>query len=284
VIASLGLGLGLLVFASSGRAAAASPPADPEDAKPIELRLEIDTSLAGSGTEVLHRRIEERANIVLRHAKVLAGDSDDLLVRIIVTELDADNPGYAVTFTMTASNGSAAGKPIQVTCSLCTETELVARVEAELEPLIPTLRELSQSEPTSIPADGEDPVEPDDEPIGLQPDPGPERTDHGAGNGQHRKLLTGGAWMLAVGGSSLIAGVALAIPKPKVDRDNPLELITTRPVGYALIGTGVALATVGTVLTALAIERRRKAGRVADLSVAPLASFDSAGIVFGGRF
>jgi hypothetical protein len=257
-------GLGLALFAGRADRAVAGPA---EDVTPIEVRLEIDTSLAGTGAEVLHRRIEERTNVVLRHAKILAGDRYDLLLQISVRELPDDAPGYAVTFTLTASDGSAAEQPIEISCSLCTETELVARVEAELDPLIPTLRELSQVPVPDVPEPT--PPDPDPEPDTdppLHPKPG---------------MFAGGITLLVVGVGSLAGGVALAIPPPKIDQEHPLDLITTRPIGYAMLATGVALATTGAVLTALAIDRRRRPAR---LSVAPFGDRGRAGIVVGGRF
>jgi hypothetical protein len=242
----------------------AAPAAEPE---PVEARLLIDTSKAGGGADVLHRRIEERANIVLREAKVLPGNADDAALAVTVLELQGDDPGYAVSFELRAADGSSISEPTRVECSLCTETELVARVEAELATVVATLRELGDSEPEV--SSNEPPPEQRPE----QPEPTPPAPTHAG-------MLAGGISLLVVGAGSLGAGVGLAIPEPKIDEQNPLDLITTRPVGYALIAGGIAVAATGAVLTALAVKHRRQAR----WSLAPLLDRTHAGVVMGWRF
>lgn len=227
---------GLALWLSAGSVLAAAP-------ESIEARLEIDTEQAGSGAKVLHRRIEERANLVLRQAKVLPGDRDDALLRIAVQELVGEDPGFAVSFELRAADGTLIADPIAFECSLCTETELVARVEAELETVIRTLRE--QPPPSPPPAEVPPPTLTSEPPVAEPP-----RT--------HAGLLGGGIALLLVGSGLLGSGVGLSIPEPRVDQDNPLDLITTRPIGYALIAGGIAAATTGAILTAIAVERRRK--------------------------
>ncbi|WP_106394776.1 hypothetical protein [Enhygromyxa salina] len=236
-------------------AAVAAPTPEPE---PVEARLEIDTSQAGAGGEVLHRRIDERANIVLRHAKVLPGDRYDATLEIAVREVEGDEPGYVVIFELRAADGSALDEPAEIACSLCTETELVARVETELEPVIAALRAHADSSDERDPIEslGEDPrpLEPVDPPTELTPAPR-----------GHLGLLAGGVTLLALGAGSLATAVALIVPEPKVDQDDPLFLITTRPVGYTLLAGAAALAVTGAVLTAVAVRKRRQA----QWSVAP---------------
>jgi hypothetical protein len=254
---------GLVTFVLGSGVATAGPASEPE---PVEVQLEIDTRHAGAGADVLHRRIEERANISLRHAKVLPGDRDDTLLRVSVREVGGDEPGYVVTYAIEAGDGSGRGESIEVGCSLCTETELVAGVEAELDTLIPRLRELGQA---VVPEE----IGPEAEPEPLEPVP---VSDARGSTG----MLAGGVTLIVAGGATLGAGVALAVAKPKVDEQDPLDLITTRPVGYALLAGGVVLAATGAVLTALAIKQRRRS----PLSVAPVIGRGQAGIMVGGVF
>lgn len=250
----------VVCFASSNLAAAPA-----EDAEPLEARLEIDTSEAGSSAEVLHRRIEERANLVLRQAKVLAGDPDDNAILISVHELEGDEPGYSLGFELRDGEGATIAEAIEIECRLCTETELVARVEAEVETVIATLRESVQVEPEPVASPSPTPTEP----VPDTPPPAP----------RHKGMLVGGVSLMVVGAGMLGVGVGLAIPEPKVDEDNPLDLITTRPVGYGLIGGGIALAVTGVVLTAIAIERRRRP----QWSLAPYGGPGQVGVVLGWR-
>lgn len=259
-------GLIALILGVATQAWAASVAAAPTD--PVEARLEIDTSEAGGGAEVLHRRIEERANIVLRQAKVLPGDTDDVAIEVVVRELAGDEPGYAVTFELHAADGSQLAEPLEVNCRLCTETELVARVETELEPVIQVMiQALHEREAASDEAP----------PAAPPPEPAPEPLARDAAPREHKGMLAGGVTLLVVGSGALGAGVGLAIPEPKIDRANPLDLITTRPVGYALLASGIVAATAGAVLTALAIEHRRKPR----WSMAPFGGRHHAGIAIG---
>jgi hypothetical protein len=259
----IALALGIAVQASAPAVQAAPS----GDAEIVEARLEIDTRSAGTGAEVLHRRIEERANIVLRRAKILPGDHDDAALLIKVRELDGDEPGYSVTFDLRAADGSPLAESRVVECSLCTETELVARVEAELEAEIQSLREV-ESPPAASSTISETPAPQPETPSGPQP---PRR---------HAGMLASGVALLVVGSGAIGTGVGLSIRAPRIDPDNPLDLITTRPVGYALLAGGVVAAATGAVLTAIGVERRRQP----QWSVAPFGDRSRAGLVLGWRF
>ncbi|WP_146157883.1 hypothetical protein [Enhygromyxa salina] len=251
-----------------GSALAAPAASSAGSPAPIEAQLEIDTTRAGAGADVLRRRIEERANIALRHAKVLPGDRDDLTLAVSVEEIGGDAPGYILTFELHAADGSMLDEPTEHECSLCTETELVARVEAELEPMIAALRAIAES--------SDEPDQADPPPL----EPGPEGAPIDAPPPSHHAgMLAGGITLLVLGTGSLGAAVGLIVPKPKIDEDNPLDLITTRPVGYALLAGGLACAVTGAVLTAIAAKQRRQAR----LSLAPFGDRHSAGLSVGWR-
>ncbi|MFO7562026.1 MAG: hypothetical protein R6X02_05240 [Enhygromyxa sp.] len=233
----------------------------------VEARLEIDTSQVGAGAEVLHRRIDERANVVLRQAKVLPGDQDDAALLIIVRELDGDEPGFAVTFELRAADGSPIAEPLALDCPLCTETELVARVEAELATVIPSLRPLDEPPPPAPTSS-------------MLPSPQPQARPDAGQPRPHVGMLAGGVTLLVLGSGMLGSGVGLAIPEPRIDEDYPLDLITTRPVGYALLAGGTVTAAAGAILTAIAVERRRQIR----WSAAPFGDRSRAGVVLAWRF
>jgi len=270
----IALAVGVAVHSTATTALAAAP----SKAEIVEARLEIETRNAGAGADVLRRRIDERANIVLREAKVLPGDRDDPTLRIVVRELDGDEPGYVASFELRDAAGAPLADRTELECPLCTETELVARVEEQLDAVIELLRESHEQpepEPTDdpnqalAPGPSEQPTEPTDQP------PPPVR--------QRAGMLGTGITLLVVGGGAIGAGVGLAVPEPKVDEDNPLDLITTRPIGYAVLAGGIAVAVTGAVLTALAVERRRHATR-SSASLTPYFDRGRAGLVVGWRF
>lgn len=264
---ALAIGVVIQAWASS---ALAAPTPDPE---PVEARLEIDTSAAGSGADVLHRRIDERANIVLRHAKVLPGDHSDPALMVSVREVVGDEPGYVVIFELRAADGSALDEPAELECSLCTETELVTRVETELEPMLEALRALADTQSEPEQTEDPDPTSP-----APPPEDRPARVEPGPRG--HTGQLAGGITLLALGAGSLGAAVGLIVPEPKIDPDEPLDLITTRPVGYTLLAGGVALAATGAVLTAIAVRKRRQT----QWSAAPFWDRARVGVVVGWSF
>lgn len=231
--------------------------------EPFDARLELDTSRAGAGADVIQRRVEERANVVLRHEAVLPGEADDPAIVIEVVETDGDEPGFEVRILLRAADGTTLGEDKQVGCALCTETELVALVEGEVAEAVGRLRHALES--------AEAP------PVEAPPVPTETNADRPKATG----LLAGGVGLLVVGGGSLGAGIGLAVREPTVDRDNPLDLVTTRPVGYALIGVGAGLAIAGGVMTAVAVKRRKSPPAV---SFAPELAPDHVGVVVGGRF
>jgi hypothetical protein len=93
-------------------------------------------------------------------------------------------------------------------------------------------------------------------------------------------MLATGITLLVLGSGGLGAGVSLVIPEPKVDEENPLDLITTRPIGYALLAGGIVAVTTGAVLTAIAVKQRRQVR----WSMAPFGGRGHAGVVVGWRF
>ncbi|MEM9460923.1 MAG: hypothetical protein AAGF11_42560 [Myxococcota bacterium] len=110
-------------------------------------------------------------------------------------------------------------------------------------------------------------VEEDDEPATEQPQVELEPTqEESSTNDSGRQPLAAmgkaGVGLLVVGGVVVNAGVALLIRQPTYfPRDDPQAtyLTTTRPAGWALLGSGVATVVVGAVL--LGVERSRARSR-----------------------
>ena len=263
------LAIALALSLASPSASAAAPAArhrrasDRADAGDrLRASITTDTSDVGAAGPVIHRRIAERGDVVLRKAEVLPGAEDDPVIGVTVHELSGEQPGFTFEIALAKS-----GHHEQVDCTLCTETELVERVEARLTALVEELetehaREVaaeaaSQPDPTSAPSP-----------------PPPDRPRRGLGvmGKTGIGLAAGGVAALAVG-----AGLAFSPDRPR--KSDPLYATETRRPGLGVMAGGGALLLVGIVL--LAIDRGRANHRT---SAAPLWGPRTAGLVIRGRF
>jgi hypothetical protein len=205
--------------------------------------LTVDVDAHGDAAEVLRERIHERGDVALRRAAVLpARDADDLTIAVRVRE-DPDEPSY--TFHIDGVRaGAPVGESIAGECRLCTEGELVAAIETRLADAIAAV------EPTPAPA-----TEP------APPAVVPPRAD-----AQRRAPLgkagIAGVTLLVGGAAALATGMGLAVA-PVRDADDPRFDVTTRPVGWALLGTGGAIAIAGAVLVGLDRRTARRRARMA---------------------
>jgi hypothetical protein len=271
------LALASLLAGSASASPAAAGGTEPAPAEtPLEARLTIDTHAAGPGAEVLYRRIEERANLVLRYRKVLPGDDSDPLVAVRVQARGGDEPGYAITIALTDAAGRSLADARVVDCALCTETELVARVEAELAEAIVQLR---RTDPAARETD-EAARETDETGEVAHAELAPAPTIAPDPRRPRSGLFVAGVSVLAIGGAAAATGIGLAIPPARIDPDHPLDKITTRPIGYGLIAGGAALVISGAIMAAVASKR----GRVRTVAAGPWLGERAAGVAWGARF
>ncbi len=221
---------------------------------PEHASVEIDTSDVGDEGPIIKRRIEERTGVVLRGRGVLPArpQTDDPVVTIDIDPLTGPEPGYS--FEIWSMIGEQPlGDKRQVECTLCTESEVVARIEAtmlehlETVELPPPPEESDEgaADPSPSPAEDDSGVDPSDPPT----------SDQDGGRARLGKLGRAGVGLLSVGLGGVIAGSVLVALPPKVNDDNPLEETTTRPPGFAVLGIGAAAALSGAIM--LAIDRRR---------------------------
>ena len=126
------------VAAAEPAPAPAGAPAEPEPGatEPRYATVEIDTSDIGEEGPVIKRRSRERTDVVLRAAGVLPGrpDAGDPVIRIDVDELSGPDPGYLCEVWID-HRGEVLGERRRVECTLCTESEIVQRVEATVTEL-----------------------------------------------------------------------------------------------------------------------------------------------------
>ncbi len=232
------------------RAPSPSSAAVPEpESTPTESRgwahVAVDTSATGEAGPAIRRRVQERADVVLRRAGVMPGRGpQDPTINVVIREKRGEDPGWEYTITVSRPDEPT---PVGETteCDLCTETELVDAIEGRLATVAAELEAEQSATTGDVNADGVD----DDLAPARPVDPGPTRDP--------KKLAAkgkAGAALVAVGGSGLIAGIVLAVLPPRDAEGKPTKDVFTDTPGYVLIGTGAAVLIVGAVL--LGLDRR----------------------------
>lgn len=236
------------VLARAPSSGAAVP--EPGSSPPVESRgwahVAVDTSATGEAGPAIRRRVQERADVVLRRAGVMPGRGpQDPTINVVIREKRGEDPGWEYTITV-----SRPDEPMPqgetTACDLCTETELVDAIEGRLATVAAEL----DAEPSTADAGDANDDGVDDTVAPTRPvDPGPPRDP--------RKLGAkgkAGAALIGVGGGGLIAGIVLAVLPPRDASDQPTKDVFTDTPGYVLIGTGAAVLIVGAVL--LGLDRR----------------------------
>jgi hypothetical protein len=250
-----------------------TPPAPATTKKPSEPQLseadtlvaraglDIDTAEAGPSGPIIVSRMEELGNLELRRAEILPSRlGTDPVIRIRVSLQPGASDVFLIRSDVAIRGEAVEGSVHDVSCSLCTESEVVERARGEIVRLVPFVRSLFKKP--------DEPKPPDPKPEGPKPGPAPLANMGKAGIG----LLAGGTLATA-------AGLGLSLAEEPADANMPLNKITIHPAGYAILAVGVAALVTGTVLLVL---DRRKAKR--NLQIAPTAGAGSTGLVLLGRF
>ncbi len=97
--------------------------------------LRVDTEDLGGSAEGMKAKIEEAAAGVFGAEGYVAGEGDEDPQIVVVVERTGtdENPGYVVGFSIEKGDEIVPGSARQSDCSLCTRTELLERIEEELE-------------------------------------------------------------------------------------------------------------------------------------------------------
>jgi hypothetical protein len=205
-----------------------------------------------------------------------------------VTLKERDAGGYRVDYVIVYDGTPTKNGSGGFDCQLCTEDELVEKVEALVIQVAP---KMVVPEPESDGGPGPDPDVKDDGGGGTDPDGG-----HGNGGGTVtdedpnalRGLGKAGIALVVVGGLGAITGVSLVAITPKhfpMGDAQADQIRTTRPPGWGALGGGVAALVVGAVL--LAVDRKqakRRAAGKAEARVHPWLAPQGAGLGVVGRF
>lgn len=213
----------------------------------------VDTSQIGEAGPVIRRRVQERADVVLRRAGVMPGRGpQDPTIGVVIHEITGNSPGWEYAITISRAEQPAGLAHFQ-SCELCTETELVDAIEGRLATIAADLESTPTAEPTVTSAPDE--VEPTREPLPVS-GPGPTTRPRGL-SAQGKAAVA----LLALGGAGMVAGIVLAVLPARPKSGDPTHEVFTQPPGYAALGTaGVAL-VVGAVLLALDRKASRRNAR-----------------------
>lgn len=265
VLAMLAMACPQLAAARGGASSTTDvPPSEAEEGDVASARratVRVDTREVEDGASVIERRILERSSVVLRSAQVLPAEApDDPIIMVRVRELGANKPGYAFVMEIRV-NDATHGKPAEVMCDLCTEGELVERVEDRLASLLDELHERGGEVPEPDPPPASEPPSSDAPELPAQDVSSTTPEDRG---GLQAKGKAGAA-LLVLGGLSVAAGAGLAAVPPSTKAEMPLEKTTMRPPGLALLGVGGAALITGAVLLVLDRKEAKKKKTVAIL-------------------
>lgn len=242
---------------------------------PARGSVDVDTSAVGEEGPALHKRIDGRAGDILLANEVLpAKEAGDAHFLVVVRPAGADEPGWLATVSVERDGAPVADSTRAIDCKLCTEGELVDKVAAALEELIPA--HATAPEPVADAGSdsggeaGEDPGE-----HALPPkDTGPKDKKLGT-------LGYAGIGVAALGVVGIGVGAGLLAKDPVPLKDDPSQQKTYKAPGGAMLAVGGVALVTGVALIVVDQIKRKKGSKTAAL---PYFGPDGAGLAFVTRF
>lgn len=242
-------------------------------------RVFIDANGLGDAGPVLAGRMTRVAEGAFKAESVTLTDAP-AGPELQVTLAYRDDGGYAVRYEIVYDGDVVEDGSGSFDCQLCTEDELVEKVEALARQVAPKM--MVPQEPEEVP----DVVIPPDDGGSDTGEPTDPTQDEDPG--KLTKMGKAGVGLLVSGGISTIAGIVLvAVPRPEpaIEINGVPRVGATREVGYGALGVGVALVVTGAVLVGIDRKRaKRRAAQSASVSVRPWFQPDGAGLGVSGRF
>lgn len=254
------------------------------DGPPRTGRIYVDADGLGDAGPVIAGRSMKVGQAGLESQGVALTDAPAGPELRVVLSL-RDSGGYRVEYQIVYDGEVVPDGTGGFDCQLCTEDELVEKVEALAVQVAPKLVVPEpEVEPDGDPDPKGDPKGEPDPKIGTQ-DPITD-DDPGALGG----LGKAGVALVVLGGLGMVGGVSLLVIKPIPVQDDPLEATmarNTKPAGGAVLGVGVAVLVTGVAL--LAVDRKRAKAKEAEqpkaaAMVSPWIGADGGGIGVVGRF
>ncbi|MEM9463362.1 MAG: hypothetical protein AAGF11_54980 [Myxococcota bacterium] len=213
-------------------------------------RVFIDANGLGDAGPVLAGRMTRVSEGAFRAESVSPTDAP-AGPELRVTLEYRDDGGYAARYEIVYDGDVIEDGSGSFECQLCTEDELVEKVEALARQVAPKMM---------VPQEPEEPAN-----VAVAPDDGGELDTGGPEDpvgdedpGKLRGMGKAGVGLLAIGGLTAIGGVVMVALQPiefPAGDPNANMIRTTRPPGWGVLGGGAALVVVGAVL--LGIDRKR---------------------------
>lgn len=263
-----------------------SVPPPPNDGPARIGRLFVDADGLGSNGPAIAGRAMRVGTGALEGQSVTITDAPaGPELRIKLTTRDAG--GYRVEYEIVYDGKTVKDGTGGFDCQLCTQDELVEKVEALAVQVAPKLV-IPKEEPEIGPGPGPD-----------VDGPGPDEDGNGGGGGTVTPPITdddpnalrgmgkAGVGLLVVGGLGTIAGitmVALPLKEFPAGHKRADQLQTTRPPGYAALGIGAGALIVGAVLLGLDRKQAKQRAKKTAALVHPWVGPRGAGIGVVGRF
>jgi hypothetical protein len=268
-----------------------SVPPPEHDGAPRQGQVFVDALGLGDAGPVIGGRATLVARGALEGQGVTITDPPGV-PELQVTLKERDAGGYRVDYVIVYDGKTVKDGAGGFDCQLCTEDELVEKVEALAVQVAPKLV-VPGPEADTDPDPERDPDVKDPDGNGRR-DPDP---DGGIVDDDPNRLGgkgKAGVALLVVGGLGAITGTVLVIRKPEYfevgDPHAPTEYSTTRPPGWALLGGGVAVVVVGAVLLGLDRKQAKQraaagvGGKKATAKLHPWFGPQGAGLGVHGRF
>lgn len=226
----------------------------PPDVDPVLPRvgLRIDTKALGADADPIATKVQDQAKLVFEQDRVLEplDDQDPVIVVVVERARNSDDPGYVIGFSIEQGEDVVPGSARQSDCSLCTRTELIERIEAELPKLLELARDVQVERGTeeggAEEAGGED--------------------EGGADGGAEPVKPIGplgfaGIGLGVLGLGAVGAGVAFVIKGVEPIPNGGNQVKNFQTPGSVILGVGGAALLAGVVMIALDVSKRKKQRR-----------------------
>jgi hypothetical protein len=229
-----------------------APPDETAAAAGIHVGLRIDTKALGADADPIANKVQEQAKLVFDQQGVLEpiDDRDPVIIVVVERARNSEDPGYVIGLSIEQGEDVVPDSARQSDCSLCTRTELIERIEAEL----PKLLQLA----------GQVQVERGAE-EGGEEEGGDEGEGPGEGGADPIKPIGPlgfagiGLGVLGLGGVG--AGVALAVKGFEPIPNQGGQFKDYRTPGNVILAVGGAALIAGVVMIALDVSKRKKQRR-----------------------
>lgn len=242
-------------------------------------RVFIDADGLGDAGPVLAGRTTRLVEGAFEAEKVTLTDAP-AGPELRVTLSYRDSGGYQVAYEIDYNGAAIEDGSGSFECQLCTEDELIEKVEALARQVAPKMMVPKKPEEDPKPEDKPDPeIVPDNggaqAPV-VDEDPG-----------KLRRMGKAGVGFLVVGGLTTVSGIVLAAitpPELEIEPAGVPEVRGTRQAGYGVLAGGVVMVVVGAVLLGVDRKRAKRRASQANVSLDPWFHRDGGGLGVSGRF